>query len=45
VKHCFADLLTQAHLDALIEISQIVSRHLVEEHSADERTKALAGLK
>jgi len=33
VKHCFADLLTPALLDALIEISQIVSKHLADEHS------------
>ncbi len=33
VKHCFADLLSSAQLDSLIEISQIVSKHLAEEHS------------
>ena len=33
VKHCFADLLSPAQLDALIEISHIVSKHLAEEHS------------
>ena len=41
VKHCFTDLLTQVHLDALIEISQIVSKHLAEEHSAESTSKAL----
>ena len=33
VKHCFADLLTSAQLDALIEISKVVSHHLAEHHS------------
>lgn len=33
VKHCFADILSSAQLDALIEISHIVSKHLAEEHS------------
>lgn len=39
VKHCFADLLSPAQLDSLIEISKIVSRHLDEEHS--EESKAI----
>ncbi len=32
VKHCFGDLLTTAKLDTLIEISEVVTKHLAEEH-------------
>jgi len=45
VKHCFADLLSPAQLDALIEISQVVSRHLNEEHSIDFPKQSLAEAK
>ena len=40
VKHCFADLLTTAQMDALIEISKVVSQHLAEHHSIDKLDKA-----
>ena len=40
VKHCFADLLTAAQLDTLIEISSIVTKHLATEHFADESQSA-----
>jgi len=43
VKHCFADLLTQGQLDALIEISQVVSKHLAEEHSLELTHQSLVG--
>jgi DNA-binding MarR family transcriptional regulator len=39
IKHCFGDLLTAAQLDTLIEIGEIVTKHLAEEHqvgSTDE---------
>ena len=45
VKHCFADLLSSAQLDALIEISQIVSKHLAEEHSTESAKHSLVGVK
>jgi len=45
VKHCFADLLSLAQLDALIEISQIVSKHLAEKHSADSDKRSFVGAK
>jgi len=45
VKHCFADLLSPAQLTALIEISQIVSRHLAEEHSAEWDKRSFVGAK
>jgi len=45
VKHCFADLLTQGQLDALIEISQVVSEHLAEEHSLELAHQSLVGSK
>lgn len=45
VKHCFVDLLTDDHLDALIEISQIVSKHLSEEHSKVDSAKSLESVK
>ena len=45
VKHCFADLLSPAQLDALIEISQIVSKHLAEEHSTESAKHSLAEVK
>lgn len=32
VKHCFADLLTPAQMDTLIDISKIVTAHLHDEH-------------
>jgi DNA-binding MarR family transcriptional regulator len=44
VKHCFADLLSERHLDALIEISQIVTQHLAEEHSSQAPAAALASM-
>ena len=40
VKHCFADLLTAAQLDTLIEISSIVTKHLATEHFAEESQSA-----
>ena len=42
VKHCFADLLTQAQLDALIEISLVVSKHLAQEHASESALPSLA---
>ena len=45
VKHCFADLLSPAQLDALIEISQIVSKHLAEKHSADSDKRSFVEAK
>ncbi len=45
VKHCFADLLSPAQLDALIEISQIVSKHLAEKHLADSDKRSFVGAK
>jgi DNA-binding MarR family transcriptional regulator len=45
VKHCFADLLSPAQLDALIDISQIVSKHLVEEHTLNFQRRPLIGVK
>jgi len=45
VKHCFADLLSTAQLDALIEISQIVSKHLAEEHLTESAKHSLVGVK
>ena len=45
VKHCFADLLSPVQLDALIEISQIVSKHLAEEHSTGSAKNSLVGVK
>ena len=41
VKHCFADLLTQAQLDALIEISLVVSKHLAQEHASESALPSL----
>lgn len=35
VKHCFADLLTNEQLNALIEISKVVSLHLAEHHTIE----------
>lgn len=45
VKHCFADLLSPAQLDALIEISKIVSKHLAEKHSTESAKHSLVGAK
>ena len=45
VKHCFADLLSPAQLDALIEISQIVTTHLTTEHLIDLPNKSLSEVK
>ncbi len=45
VKHCFADLLSPAQLDALIEISKIVSKHLAEKHSIESAKRSLVGAK
>ena len=45
VKHCFADLLSPAQLDALIEISQIVTTHLTTEHLMDLPNKSLSEIK
>ena len=42
VKHCFADLLTAAQLDTLIEISSIVTKHLAVEHFAGESQSTAA---
>lgn len=40
VKHCFADLLTATQLDTLIEISNVVTKHLAEEHFASDGKKS-----
>lgn len=39
VKHCFADLLTSEQMDALIEISKVVSKHLADHHSHEKIDK------
>lgn len=36
IKHCFADLLTPAQLDALIEISIVISDHLEKQHHENQ---------
>jgi DNA-binding MarR family transcriptional regulator len=36
IKHCFADLLTPAQLDALIEISIVISNHLEKHHPENQ---------
>lgn len=40
IKHCFADLLSPAQLDALIEISNVISDHL-EKHHTENQTNAI----
>ncbi len=45
VKHCFADLLSQPQLDTLIEITQIITKHLAEEHSQDSSKSLSVGAK
>ncbi len=32
IKHCFRDILTDAQLNSLIEISGVICKHLEEEH-------------
>ena len=33
VKHCFGDILSEAQLNSLVEISDVISKHLKEEHN------------
>ena len=33
VKHCFGDILSEAQLNSLIEISDVICKHLKEEHN------------
>lgn len=40
IKHCFADLLTPAQLDALIEISIVISDHL-EKHQHENQSSPI----
>jgi len=37
INHCFSDVLTQAQLKALIEISEAISNHMKEHHPLNKK--------
>lgn len=37
INHCFSDILTKSQMQALIEISNVISNHLEEHHPVNQR--------